>query len=447
MEFKCKSCGSQLSFEEGQLSSKCESCGNTYMIFDFLDKSSKDYQEQVEAFQYEKRKYENLFQQYMDDVIEADSYCLKAKDFLKIIDFFESAKQNEQTAKLLDLAKIQFVKRVSSYNECLIAEKYIEEIDGSLINNKDELRTSLTDLAISFRRSELIDIGWAIEISDNKSENGLLSVLMFLSKNNYAKEGLQQFEYEIIETSRRNAIDYVNRYGDDIISHITSISAAQKTQVILNTLQKTYLISNCESLSNLTAQRIEQLQQEEEMKAAEVKKREQIEKSKRKKDKVCTISIAVIAAIVLICFIAYRIHGYSSSNISMHILSKTNDTYNENLASGYSGAGYFYIFTFEVDNNSPYDIELIRGNMEIVNTQGQTLSTSSVEMQGDLLKRSTQKWNIRLNVDKGNNAREIWNTDLDDLKITFKIKAIYFSDGTNKTYGDSKKTIIHEIGS
>lgn len=45
MEFKCKSCGAQLHFDQGQISSKCEYCGNTYMIFDFLDKETQRYQE------------------------------------------------------------------------------------------------------------------------------------------------------------------------------------------------------------------------------------------------------------------------------------------------------------------------------------------------------------------------------------------------------------------
>ena len=273
MEFRCLSCGSQLSFTEGQLLSKCESCGNTYLIFDFIDKNSKDYVEQQDNLQRLKNEYDQKYWEYSDDVLEADSYCLQAKDFLNIISFFESAVPNEHTLELICLAKLHFIKRISSYNECIIAKKYLEEIDDSLILNKDGLRSALANLTISYRRSELIDMGYAIEIPDNKTETDLVSVLMFLIQENSIQEQLELFDIDIIEANKREVINYINCYGSEIICNISLLSTAEKVQNVLREFPDKNVCCDCLSLKNLIAKRIDELQYE-----AKTQKQEQINK-------------------------------------------------------------------------------------------------------------------------------------------------------------------------
>lgn len=83
--------------------------------------------------------------------------------------------------------------------------------------------------------------------------------------------------------------------------------------------------------------------------------------------------------------------------------------------------------------------------MDIINISGKVLSTAAVTLNGKLESGATGDWNIQLNVKKGDNAREIWNTDFERLEIAFKITGITFEDGTIKTYSDTKNKIVHPI--
>ena len=136
--------------------------------------------------------------------------------------------------------------------------------------------------------------------------------------------------------------------------------------------------------------------------------------------------------------------GYSADNFSITVVSKTNDSYNETLANGYVGAGYYYTFKFNVKNNNPYTVSKIAGNMDVNNAYGENLATTTVSMSGDLKSDASSSWDIQLNVYKGDEAREIWNTDFELLQITFKITSITFDDGTIKYYGDTRNDVVHE---
>lgn len=136
---------------------------------------------------------------------------------------------------------------------------------------------------------------------------------------------------------------------------------------------------------------------------------------------------------------------YSAENFTLKVVSKTNDKFNESLADGYIGAGYYYTFKFEITNQSPYTTNKIVGNMDVLNSNGKVLSTSVITLTGSLDSGTTKSWDVQLNVAKGDEAKEIWNTPLDLLGITFKITNISFQDGTNKRYSDTKNVVIHSV--
>ena len=136
---------------------------------------------------------------------------------------------------------------------------------------------------------------------------------------------------------------------------------------------------------------------------------------------------------------------YSAENFTLKVVSKTNDKFNESLADGYIGAGYYYTFKFEITNQSPYTTNKIVGNMDVLNSNGKVLSTSVITLTGSLDSGTTKSWDVQLNVSKGDEAKEIWNTPLDLLEITFKITNISFQDGTNKRYSDTKNVVIHSV--
>ena len=418
MEFKCKSCGAQLHFDQGQISSKCEYCGNTYMIFDFLDKETQRYQE--------KKHLVNK-----DIVISPEHYCLSASDFIDIIEFFDSAEKNDKTIELLDHAKLCFINCVESYEDCLLAVKYVEEIKLPLFDDKSEAKSALMRLAYSYRRKELIKSGFAVEVPQTKSEDDFIQLVKSLLLKNDVYHLFQPFEQEIIRSSRNNAIKYIIDNGKDVINEVTSVSNAKDIQSSLMSLvQKGILPSGCFLLEHIN-KRIEFITNEE-------------QKHKKKQKYIICCSFLVFA-FSLICCLTFTIRGHSIKNISITVVSKTNDAYNENLVSGHRDSGYFYTFVLDVKNSSPYDIKLIRGDMEVFNKNGDLLSTSSAEIRGNILRKSSEKYGIQLHTEKGENAREIWNTSLDELKIVFKINAVHFSDGKIKTYRNVKEIVIHEI--
>ena len=431
MEFKCKSCGAQLHFDQGQISSKCEYCGNTYMIFDFLDKETQRYQEKKHLVNKDNSRYKEIYSQYADIVISPEHYCLSASDFIDIIEFFDSAEKNDKTIELLDHAKLCFINCVESYEDCLLAVKYVEEIKLPLFDDKSEAKSALMRLAYSYRRKELIKSGFAVEVPQTKSEDDFIQLVKSLLLKNDVYHLFQPFEQEIIRSSRNNAIKYIIDNGKDVINVVTSVSIAKDIQSsLLSLVQKGILPSGCFLLEHIN-KRIEFITNEE-------------QKHKKKQKYIICCSFLVFA-FSLICCLTFTIRGHSIKNISITVVSKTNDAYNENLVSGHRDSGYFYTFVLDVKNSSPYDIKLIRGDMEVFNKNGDLLSTSSAEIRGNILRKSSEKYGIQLHTEKGENAREIWNTSLDELKIVFKINAVHFSDGKIKTYRNVKEIVIHEI--
>ena len=82
--------------------------------------------------------------------------------------------------------------------------------------------------------------------------------------------------------------------------------------------------------------------------------------------------------------------------------------------------------------------------MDINNSNGKTLATTTIYLSGELAAGEKGTWNVEVNVAKGDKAVEIWNSDFSELEITFKITEIKFEDGTTKRYADTKSEIVHK---
>lgn len=92
---------------------------------------------------------------------------------------------------------------------------------------------------------------------------------------------------------------------------------------------------------------------------------------------------------------------------------------------------------FRVNNVDGNETSQINGIVAIRNGEGKELAQFNAQFSGQLQRAESKEWNIQLNVRTGNNAREIWNSTLDELTITFKLTQIYFSDGTLRNFEDS----------
>ena len=83
--------------------------------------------------------------------------------------------------------------------------------------------------------------------------------------------------------------------------------------------------------------------------------------------------------------------------------------------------------------------------MDINNSNGKTLATTTINLSGELEAGKKGTWNVQVNVDKGDNAVEIWNSDFSELEITFRIREITFENGTDKRYNNTKNEVVHKI--
>ena len=148
------------------------------MIFDFLDKETQRYQEKKHLVNKDNSRYKEIYAQYADMVISPEHYCLSASDFIDIIEFFDSVEKNDKTIELLDHAKLCFINCVESYEDCLLAVKYVEEIKLPLFDDKSEAKSALMRLAYSYRRKELIKSGFAVEVPQTKSEDDFIQLVI-----------------------------------------------------------------------------------------------------------------------------------------------------------------------------------------------------------------------------------------------------------------------------
>lgn len=444
MELKCKLCGGRLYFDEGSFSAKCDSCGVSQFIFDYLDKNSDDYDEHVEIIKAEKEDFEKAYLQYADDVINADSYCLTSKDFLKCIDFFEKSGEYKESQALLSLAKICFIKRVSTLSECSLAVKFIDELNDLPFDEKEEQKQVISDLAISFAVVELDQKGFVAILPEERSAENILSVIKKISNaKDKNVESLSSFEIEIVNRCLGEAFDYIQSNCASAVENCDDIDTLYALNSIIPSVKEKYDELKYWSIEDIVAKRIETIELQNQLKEQEEIKEEKKKEAKEKRRIAKSYIILGVILLIISSFVIYTVSGYSSGKVDIAVVSKTNDTFNENLADGQYQAGYFYVFGFEVENNSQHDIKLIGGKMEIFNGDGESLSVSNVELSGELKGGSTEQWNVRLQVDKGDAARELWDSDLSELKITFRIKKIHFEDGPYKSYSKTKNEIIY----
>lgn len=446
MEIKCKLCGGRLVFKDDCFSATCDSCGISQFIFDYLEKESNNYNEQVEVIRTEKKEFENLYKEYADDIVNADSYCLISKDLLKIINFFDKCGEYKDAPKLLLRAKKLFISTVSSTSDCGIAFKYLEEIDDLTFEEKERYNKKITEAVLFYTIAGLKEKGFLVLPSEEITSEGILSTiknLLNISRKN--QDSLTVIEKDIVSDSLEKCVEYIKS------NTFTAIDSAQKKETLceirkhIPSLKKTFFQLQMWDIENALDVKIDELTEHERLVAEELDLKTKQENARNRKRKVCTFVVVIAVIFGLVALSLYQDRDFSPKNISINVLTKVNDTFNEELSNKHSESGYFYSFDFEVTNKGSEGVKLIRGDLEIVNKQGKVLSTSSLVMRLQLNANSSIRQNVQLNVKTSPSARELWSTDLEDLEISFRIREIHLINGPSKTYVDTKKIIIHEI--
>lgn len=381
---------------------------------------------------------ETGYNKYVSDLRDLDSFIASTSDIEPIIAFFEAAGDYKDSKHYLDKAKFEYAKRAASYKETLQALVYLDEIPHVI--GVEQLREECKIKLIKYRKKDLQNRGLAVPEGDEETTYCLCSVMEGFAESkkrqkNYSSE-LNEFDWLIIKSCEENGAAYINEIGLKIVEREHSKSELLKLRRIVLSIVD-FDISNVQKIKESIDNSIQAIEEAE-----------QAEIQRKKKQKKITI-LSVVAAILLIAtmittFVIVRNNGYSADNFTIEVVSKTNDSFNENLATGYRQAGYFYTFGFEVTNDSPNAIKKLSGTMDINNANGKTLATTTINLSGELAAGEKGTWNIQVNVDKGDKAKEIWNSDFFELEITFRIREITFEDGTEKRYNDTKNEIVHK---
>ncbi len=436
MELKCKLCGGNIHFGEGDYCTTCEYCGVSQFIFDYLDKDSEDYEEQVEIIKEEKELFEKTYFEYADDVLNADGYCLTSNDFKKIIDFFEKCIDYGEARSLLPIAKTEFIRRVASSSDCALALKYVDELPDLSDDARATLQKSLNDMSGICLIDELKERGYVATLFSVHSAENLLDVMKkAVSAKEKDTDILTEREKEIVSDYLGATEEYIEKYLTEAVRECADINILNEIKSFIPTVKNTFpelRLSDAEDTLTKTIERVNATIRVIEEQLIENKRQEQ---RKKKITKIGIIAIVCLVILGIVGAIIHNVNGYSAENVSIEVLSKSN--------LEYSRSTYYYMFEFELSNDSPHDIELVRGTFEIVNKEGRTLSSSSLEMHCDLKADSSEMQNIRLSISEGKDAVELWESDLEDLTIKFRIKTIRFEDGTYKNYSNTKNKIIY----
>ena len=169
-----------------------------------------------------------------------------------------------------------------------------------------------------------------------------------------------------------------------------------------------------------------------------IEKREAEEKEKKRKE---YLKIFAVVGIIVAIFFIYSISksikeaGYSADKVNLSVVSKTNDY----------GCGYNQYCTIDlvlnIENKTSHTMYSIEGVLDIKDSYGTSLKTYATTSYVDSLTANSNT-NIKLTLNSGG-VDELWNLDLSQLTISFKISRIEFDDGY-KMYDDSKEIIINQ---
>ncbi len=175
----------------------------------------------------------------------------------------------------------------------------------------------------------------------------------------------------------------------------------------------------------------------------------------RRKRKIIKHSIqvgigAIILAIILAIVFSVRAcnnrkelayhQKYSEANIVLSITEKTQST----DSSYYDGLVTNFKITFT--NNSSLDVSSLDGQMVIYNINDLVLYDGTVTLRGDLTAGETHNFNLKLDYRTDDKILELYNADLSDLKVTFKLSSVLYGGWDVKDYPDSKVQILVMYG-
>ena len=117
--------------------------------------------------------------------------------------------------------------------------------------------------------------------------------------------------------------------------------------------------------------------------------------------------------------------SYKAELFTVEVTEKVNVDYDDNKVD--------CVFKFNIINDSKHDANYLKGYITISDAEGTVLASGSAWFKGDISSQNKNYHELSLDFDRGGVGERIWNADLSDLVITFRITEIHFDDGTEKS--------------
>ena len=383
---------------------------------------------------------DRLREEYNENVAalkDIDSYYSVASDLDSCIRYFERCVDYRDCGYYLKQAKLKYVQKVHSYEECVRALSYLDELNG--LSDTEALRREIEKKKRKYREEQLIREGFAVNIVEGEalylllpSLHDLLAAYRKLKEHEELSEDDRQIAFQALERSAR----YIDGH---IMKAITAENDIDRLLTLSETLQKAtkdVRLSNCTEVVAAANRKAEEL-------AAVSLKTKRKRRIKLTVVWVAVILAATLAILAMFYFWMRKEAGYSWEHYDYYVVQKFNDRYNEELAQGYNQAGYFYDLEVRIENHSPNDVSYLEGDLDIeYSVTGELLGSFHVQLRGALEAETDAVWVLELHLDTSDEARKLWASDLSDLNCYFQVEKIYFSDETVKEFDDAERQIM-----
>lgn len=425
--YRCQTCGAPLRHEDGKGIVQCKYCGTVQSFFD--DERSREYGEKLEA-EYE-RNVRSL--QGIED------RCVYSSDLIEAIRFFQENIDYKESEKYLTEAKYQYITHTNTYDECVQALLYTEEIAG--YKDSADYREICMKNKRKFRMEQLIAEGRMVRVPYScgiSVMNRCIEKYLCVQKNE-GSESRAEEDDGLIRENKAQIAEYINSSLLDSIEQAKDVSELEQLQKNIRELEKSGFLYSAFSVAY----------KKTESKINAIKKEENRETKGRRRSIVLAIVCIIVLGAVIIGIATYAVNkkneGYLAKYFSLRVLSKENKSFNEELADGYYGAGYYYVVRLRLSNNGAHTLSSLRGNMNLKNKTGEILASFDVSLKANVETYSSATVDLTLHVPTGENAREIWNLQLQDLEFTFQIVSAHFEDLTYKEYKNQPEKRIYPV--
>lgn len=175
---------------------------------------------------------------------------------------------------------------------------------------------------------------------------------------------------------------------------------------------------------------------EEKRAEEERKKQERLQNAKRedRKKRGCGCLFWVVVLLLIAGWFGYRWLCFAEKNIGFAILCKYEDS-----------SDYMTYLDMEVANNSLLDVEQIKGRLEIFDRDGVRLMSMDYTLTSETQANRTTIYDLDFEESDTVHFEQLYNSSLDDLKVTFQLSSVTYEGGKLKEYDRAKVQVLHDV--